>query len=97
MPTPSRRNKGRLTVLLISFAASGCLAVASAAEPKILPIPNPAPRTTSPAPIPAKPAVILPEFEASATLTAFTQQIPFSLSLSSLSLQMRYLQLISSL
>ena len=64
MPTPSRRNSGRLTVLLISFAASGCLAVASAAAPKILPMPNPAPRTTRPAPIPANPAVILPAFPA---------------------------------
>ena len=42
-------------MLLISFAASGCLAVASAAFPKIPPIPMPAPMTASPAPMPARP------------------------------------------
>ena len=41
--TPSNKNRGKLTVDRISLAASGCLAVASAADEKILPIPIPAP------------------------------------------------------
>ena len=46
-------NRGKLTVDRISLAASGCLAVASAAEENIFPIPSPAPITANPAPIAA--------------------------------------------
>ena len=73
MPTPSSKKSGKFTVLLISFAASGCLAVASAAELNMLPIPRPAPITTKPAPKAAKPLVIEPA-DATATGSASAQK-----------------------
>jgi hypothetical protein len=57
--TPSIRAAEMIIAVCILLVASGCLAIASMAEPPIRPIPNPAPIAARPAPTAANVPVII--------------------------------------